>query len=149
MGYLDGLGDYQPTGKITRLGDTVNVGNAANLERTPVDMTVQTSSPEFTITSFGKDVAALTGKVRMNSAEVQGFPSAQNVRDGQLVSDYHFNNINSLGGKFDPQTFDLKYSSANARQIASGTNYACEGVEYAEIAGHLQANENPYAELFS
>lgn len=148
MGLLDGIGNNQPTVRTTGLGNTGNVGKAANLEGTPVDMTVRTYSTEFTRTDFGNDVAALTGKVRTLSPEAQGFPSAQNVRDGELVSGYHFDNINSLGGKFNAATFDLKYSSANAPQIAGGTNYACEGVEYAEVAGHLQAEDNPYAELF-
>lgn len=149
MGIVNGTDNNQPLLRTPLTGNAGNVRKTANTESVPVDMKVQRSTTEFTRTDFGKDVAALTGRVRMTSPESQGFPSAENVREGQLVSGYHFDNINSLGGKFNETTFDLKYSSALAPQIASGTNYACEGVQYAEIAGHLQANKNPYAELFS
>jgi len=112
----------------------------------PAAEPVKISSTEYTSANFSTDLEAVQGKVKMNSPESQGLASAEALRNGQLVSGYHFN---SLGDDIDTKLFDLKYSSANTPQIAKGTEAACNGVEYAQVAGYLQAKNNPYSELFS
>ncbi len=140
----DGIGKGYPSTPI-RFGGTTNVNKSDNVARTPVDM--KTSSTEFTRTDFGADVAAISNRAKMNSPEAQGLPSAQEVINGQLVSDYTFDDINSQGGSFNPQTFAMKYSSTNTPQVASATNHACEGFEYTEVAAHIQTGA--FAEVFS
>ncbi|MGN0031935.1 MAG: hypothetical protein ACI37Q_08280 [Candidatus Gastranaerophilaceae bacterium] len=143
MGYLDGIGK-----NTTPVNGTGFNGGIKKVEiETPelVDVKATPPTQEFKQTDFGKDVAALTGKVRVNSPEGQGLPAATNVRSGELVSGYHFEGLKDV----NPATFDLKYNTANVPQIKNGTDYACNIIEYTEVAGHLQSPDNPYAELFS
>lgn len=136
----------------------LNALNGSNSTGTTVATTsTSTTKPTIKMTSSDgvqrEDLASTLGnisnKVRVNSPAGQGLASAEDVQKGKLVSGYHFNDINSLGGKYDAKLFDLKYTNTDAARVAQGTNYANESVEYATVAAHLQDNKSPFAELFT
>jgi len=143
MGYLDSIsGMFGQTGNVRKAAPAKNVGEIQQTQKTAE--TASTTSVETTATDFTKDLEALQGKVKMNSPESQGLSSAADVRKGQLSDGYYFEGLDNI----DTALFDLKYNTANAPRIAAGTNSACDGVEYAQVAGHLQTDNNPYQELF-
>lgn len=94
---------------------------------------------------LASNIETISNKAKINTPEAQGLATAQEVENGELVSGFHFDTL----GKYDAKTFAFHYNSANTPRIASGTNTACEGIEYTEVAGHLQSKENPYADLFA
>lgn len=129
---------FQPVSNFFKVND-VKVG------------TIQMTGVSGVNTTERKDLANgaadVTNRARMNAPVAQGLASAQEIENGQLVSGYHFDNL----GKYDAKVFALKYNSANTPRIAQGTENACEGIEYAGVAGNLQAaaKNSPFAELFS
>ena len=98
-------------------------------------------------TDLSSTISNLSNKAKVNSPETQGLASAKQVQNGQLVSGYHFDNL----GVVNKELFALKYNSANTPSIAKGTNNACEGIEYAGVAGNIEAaaKKSPFAELFA
>ncbi len=120
---------------------TGNVGKTDN-----VTTNIQiTSTNSVSRTDLSNTVAELSGRAQVNSPSAQGLATAEQVCNGQLVSGYHFDSL----GDINTTLFTLRYNSANTPQIANGTNIACEGIEYAEVASHLQSADSPFAELFS
>lgn len=119
--------------------ETNNVGAKAPVKFEKTD-SVKLSDLSYTISD-------LSNKAKVNSPEAQGLASAKQVQNGQLVSGYHFDNL----GVHNKELFALKYNSANTPSIAKGTNNACEGIEYAGVAGNIEAaaKKSPFAELFA
>lgn len=123
------------TKKSENIGQTNNVTTNIQI----------TSTNSVDRANLADTVANLSGKAQVNAPAAQGLASAEQVCNGQLVSGYHFESLGDINTKL----FTIKYNSANTPQIANGTNVACEGIEYAEVASHLQSADSPFAELFS
>lgn len=137
--YLNSLNSISKPQQTGSTAETTNV--SANK---PIELTASVTREDLATT-----IENISGQVRANSPEAQGLASAREIEQGHLVSGYTFDNINSLGGKFDKELFNIKYANTNAARVANGINYASEGVEYATVASHLQAKDSPFAELFS
>ena len=130
-----GLRSTKQTGEVNKsnnVAPTKTIEFKNNIDRADLSVTLET----------------ISGKVKTNSPEGQGLASASELSKGQLVSGYHFDNINSLGGKYDAKLFALKYSNTDAVRVANGTNEASKGVEYASVAAHLQDKDFLFSELF-
>lgn len=125
-------------------GKTNKAANTGKTENVTTNIQI-TSTNSVERTDLSGTIADVSGRAQINSPAAQGLPSAEQVCNGQLVSGYHFDNLANI----DTKLFTLRYNSANTPRIAEGTNYACEGVEYAEVASHLQTADSPFAELFS
>ena len=104
-----------------------------------------TSTNSVGRTDLSNTIADITARTKLHSPVALGLPTAEEVTNGQLVSGYYFDSL----GVCDTKLFTLKYNSANAPQIANGTTLACDNIEYAEVASHIQSSDSPFAELFS
>lgn len=134
--HVFGLGRTKQSSEVKKSQDVAStkpIEFKNNIDRADLSVTLET----------------ISGKVKTNSPEGQGLASANEISKGQLVSGYHFDNINSLGGKYDAKLFELKYSNTDAVRVADGTKEASKGVEYATVAAHLQDKNSPFAELFA
>jgi hypothetical protein len=124
-------------------------GNKQVAKTEQTDATAQTTAAkpvEMAKAQTTTDLASIdniSNRAKVNAPEAQGLASAEDVRNGKLVSGYTFDNL----GEINTKLFDLKYNSANTPRIAQGTNTAIEGIEYAGVVSHLQV-KNPYIELF-
>lgn len=119
--------------------------NSAQVQGTEIS-TKFTGVNTTTRKDLANGVTDITNRARINAPAAQGLASVQELEKGQLVSGYHFDNL----GKYDTKLFALKYNSANTPRIAQGTNYACDGIEYAGVAGNIQAaKDSPFAGLFT
>jgi hypothetical protein len=124
----------------------VEVAKTGQTENTTAPKQVEMTKAQATDTDLASTVDNISNRAKVNTPEAQGLASAEDVRNGKLVSGYTFDNL----GEINTKLFDLKYNSANAPRIAQGTNTAIEGIEYAGVASHLQDQKNnPYIELFA
>lgn len=137
----DGFNQVYGVGKAKQTSEVKKSQNVVSAK--PIEFKNSIDRADLSLT-----LETISGKVKTNSPEGQGLASANEVSKGQLVSGYHFDNINSLGGKYDQKLFELKYSNTDAARVADGTKEASKGVEYAFVASHLQDKSFPFAELF-
>ncbi len=136
--YLNALQQTKQTGSTIR---TTNIG-----AKKPIDFQ---STNSIQRTDLSSTIDNISNKAKVNSPEAQGLASAKDIAQGKLVSGYTFDNINSLGGAFDPNLFAIKYANTDATRVAKETNHASEGVEYATVAAHIQNKNFLFAELFA
>lgn len=126
-------------------------GKAGEVGKTTASKPIEIVNKDITTRNdLSSTVSDISNRARINSPAAQGLASAQEVEQGQLVSGYHFGDLGSIN-KYDAKLFALKYNSANTPSIANGTNYACEGIEYAGVAANIEAaaKKSPFAELFA
>jgi hypothetical protein len=140
-------GDYG-NNFINRFACLVNGNKQAaktgQTESTTAPKQVEMTRAQATDTDLASTVDNISNRAKVNTPEAQGLASAEDIRNGKLVSGYTFDNL----GKINTELFDLKYNSANTPRIAQGTNTAIEGIEYTGVVSHLQV-KNPYIELFT
>lgn len=128
-------------GGVKKAGKASETNNVS--EKAPIDI----KSTNTVGRSDLDDVNSLSNRAKINSPSAQGLASAEQIQNGQLVGPYHFDSL----GDYNSKLFTLKYNSANTPSIAKGTDYACENIEFAGVAGNITAaaKDSPFAELFA
>lgn len=114
-------------------------GKAGEVEKTTASKPIEIVSKDITTRNdLSSTVSDISNRARINSPAAQGLLSAKEV-------------LGCTTEKINEKVFTLKYNTANTPSIAKGTNYACEGIEYAGVAANIQAaaKKSPFAELFA
>ncbi len=121
-----GFGSAYSVGKSKGAQDVAKTAATTSLNKT--NATNSTTRADLSST------AEISNKIKMNSPEANGLPSAKEISKGQLVSGYYFNGLDS---DCKIKAFNRHYSYANTPQIAKETQEGCKNIEYTGVASSM------------